>query len=288
MRYSSHCRAIHAPPCYQASHTALSREANAFAAPAFPHEFSGTQNARKHIGGNRSASPGASAAPSSGSAWSVALAAMLVANLVVPPALATPMLPRVSGRQRDDEYAPGDSAPAASVGRTESPRDVEIQPINPPRIKTHYTTPEFLRALASANEPFRNLGKAVGDAYNVMTGDEVAQPTVQRTQQVGEVMDVATGLIPDVQLFRLPARLADVLADALEGNPRISTKITDILQFGDPRALGTGLPIRQESAPVQSFSDRRTPLREREPAPADDIDRRMPAEPHGGEPQPQS
>jgi len=277
MRYASHYRAINAPPCYQASATTLSRETDALTAPAFPDAFHGTRNGRKPASDALPTRPRESAQPPSSNAWPVALAVMLVANLITPAARATPMLPRLSGRSHEGDDSPGSVAAPPSDGQAEEYQSVERRPLTQTRIKSQYTAVEFLRAVASASAPFLHIGKAMGDAYAAVSGNEVGQEAIQRAQRVGGVVDAATGLIPKVQMIRLPGRLADVLADDLEGKPLQPEKITDILQFGDPRALGSDVPLRHESAPVQPVPAREAPMPE--PAPAPEIEADVPVEP---------
>lgn len=271
MRYSSHCRAINAPPCYQADRHPPSRETQAFATPAFPHALQRTRNARKFPGSTPShcTSPARAGAASPGP-WSIAFTVMLVANLMAPPALATPMLPRQPNRWREGD-SPHDFTTTLPPGEpTQAQHEIQRHPLDHPRIKSNYTFQEFLRAVAAASAPFRNLGRMVGDAYEAMSGDEADPSAIATAQRVGSVVDAATGLIPNVQITRLPGRVADAGADALDGKPPQSSKITDLLQFGDPRSFGGQAPAPQDAPPGQPVLLRRVPVPEA--APADGID----------------
>ncbi|VVD66265.1 hypothetical protein PCE31106_00359 [Pandoraea cepalis] len=278
MRFPSHHRAIHPPPCYRARDTAPARQTEALTAQAFPHAFHGTRNARQRMGGDASVRhrvgpPTTSAA----SPWSAAFAVMLVANLMVPPAHATPMLPRRTDRSPGDNDALVNATAIPSDGHAAVPSDVERYPLSAPLIKSHYTLREFLRAVATASAPFRHLGKTIGDAYTAVTGNEVDRPTLETAQRVGSAVDAATGLIPEVQLSRLPGQFADLAADVLEGKPPPSPKLTDVLQYGDPRAMGPHVPIQHASAPAQPVLFRRAPMHE--PASAHGIDAAAPVAP---------
>lgn len=261
MRYSSHCRAIDAPPCYQADRYPPSREALAFTLPAFPNEFHGTQNARKCSASPRSdrTSP-VGAEPASTNPWSIALAVMLVANLVAPPVLATPMLPRRSERQPEGDSAPGIATAPPPEAQTQAGYDIERHPLDLPRVKSSYTVQEFLRAIAMASAPFRNLGRMVSDAYEAVSGEQANPPAVATAERVGSVADAATGLIPKVQLARLPGRVAEVSADALQGRLPQPSTIADLLQFGDPRSYGSHAPAPHEAPPDQPVLFRRAPV----------------------------
>ncbi|WP_174995452.1 hypothetical protein [Pandoraea horticolens] len=195
---------------------------------------------------------------------------MLVANLMAPQALATPMLPRRSNRWREGDSAHDITTTLPPGEPTQAQHEIQRHPLDRPRIKSNYTFQEFLRAVAAASAPFRNLGRMVGDAYEAMSGDEADPSAIATAQRVGSVVDAATGLIPNVQITRLPGRVADVGADALDGKPPQSSKITDLLQFGDPRSFGGQVPAPQDSPSGQPVVFRRVPVLEA--APADGID----------------
>lgn len=272
MRYSSHCRAINAPPCYQTERIDVSRETHALATPAFPREFHGSRNCRKRLGRAVSGRPSARIeSSSSASPWSSAFAVILVANLIAPSALAMPTLPRFQGGQREWDDAAGNASASASVGLADASPDVEMYPLPAPGIKLHYTLREFLRAVASASAPFRSLGKTLGDVYSAISGEDVDPPALETAKRIGGVVDAATGLIPRVQLARLPAHLAGLTADALDGKFPQVAELTSLVQLSDPRTFGNGVPEPQEApeAPeVPPLWFRRASMHE--PAPVDD------------------
>ncbi len=291
MRYSSHCRAISAPPCYQASRTTLSRETDALTAPAFLDEFHGARNAHKRIGNDRSIHARANPDSPAVSPWSAAFTLMLVANLLAPPALASPMVPRIpriphmSGRQHDADNAPGIAPELVTAPPPEAPtdmyREVEMHSIDRPWVKSDYTAQQFLRALASASAPFRNLGRMIGETYRTMSGEALDPPTREMAQDVGIALDAATGLIPNVQLTRLPGQLADMTADALDGMLPNPFKIADLVKFGDPRAYGGEMPMHHKSASTHPSPAGRAPMIE--PAAVNEVDAFPPAAPPVGE-----
>lgn len=252
MRYSSHCRAINAPPCYHAAHSARSHETHAFTAPAFPREFHCTRNARKRMSDNASAPLRARTDPSSIGPWSVAFAVMMVANLTMPAAMATPMLSRIPNNRRGGGSTPDNATTLASEAQQDLPDDVEMHPINAVQIKSDYTFREFLRAVATASAPFRHLGKTIGEAYSAVSDKAVDRTTLDEAQRVGDAVDAATGLISDVQLARLPGHLADLVVDALDGKAPQPERLADFLQLGAPRTRGSQVPMQPESASAQA------------------------------------
>lgn len=167
-------------------------------------------------------------------------AVALVANLAAASARANPAVPAGVDRSALGDRAV-DDAPAASANASKY-IDIDVAPIHAPVIKTDYPVTDLLRALASADAPFRNLGKALGDAYVVLSGNDVAPSTRQAVMQVGAFVDLATGLVPAVQRIRIGAQVADVSADAVEHHHVSTDDITGIVQFADPRAMGAGSP----------------------------------------------
>ncbi|MFJ2995762.1 hypothetical protein [Pandoraea sp. NPDC087047] len=284
MRYSSHCRAINAPPSYQGSGTALSRKADVRGAPEFSHEFRSTRNSRRHISHDLAARAHAGAEPSRASPWAVALTVMLIANLATPPTLANPRVPRLPDRSREEGNAPGNATTWPTAGQADDYPDVVVSPVERQWIRDHYTALEFLRAVASSTTPFRNLGRAVGDAYSIVSGNTVEPHVLAKAERAGTVVDFAAGLIPNVQLIRLPGRLADVMANALEGKPAQPEKLVGILQFADPRALGVHMPVRPGSVPARPVPAGPSPVGE--PVSDHDIEAGLPAESFGEEPRP--
>ncbi|VVD63353.1 hypothetical protein PHO31112_00229 [Pandoraea horticolens] len=116
---------------------------------------------------------------------------------------------------------------------------VVVRPVEHSVFKSEYTFPEVLRSVSSAREPFRQLGESVGDAIEILRGHEMTTSVRQGLTVGGEVVDIATGLIPDVQLVRLPGELAGVLADGIDGKVPTGETISGLMQNGDPRAFGS-------------------------------------------------
>ncbi|WP_353192423.1 hypothetical protein [Pandoraea pnomenusa] len=173
----------------------------------------------------------------------MALAVALILNVTAPSAFATPAIPRTPGRQRDDA-APHDNATVLPVDPVLAEHSgVEIVPVAASPIKTDYHVPDLLRALASSGEPFRQLGKSVGDTYAVLSGDELSAQTRDTLERAGSFMDAITGLIPSVQNLRIGGHVAGLSADAYEGKPVSPEQTAEIVQFGDPRGLGANLPL---------------------------------------------
>lgn len=276
MWYSSHRRAINSPPSYPARDVAPRREPLGLTIPAFPHEFHGTRNSRERLGSDTSARQRTSPKPSSAPPWSAAFAVMLVANLMVPPTRATPMVPRVSDRLREEDNVHDGATVIPTDSWAGGNGDVERHPLSPPLIKTHYTFREFLLAVAAASAPFQHLGNAIGETYSVVSGNEVDPPVLDAAQRVGSVVDAATGLIPEVQLTRLPGQFADLAADALEGRPLPPTKLANVLQYGDPRMIGSSAPIQHAPSPVRPALFGRAPVYESVPGHGLDADAPLP------------
>lgn len=181
MRYSSHCRAINAPSCYQADRHSPSRETHAFATPAFPHALQRTPNAWKCPGSTPShCTFPASTGSASPGPRSIAFAVMLVANLMAPTALAPPVLARQPNRWREGDSAPGIAATLPPGAPTQAHHEIQRHPPDHPRIKPNYTFQAFLRAIAVASAPLRNLGRVEGATYDAISGNE-ADPSAIAT-----------------------------------------------------------------------------------------------------------
>ncbi|WP_150606256.1 hypothetical protein [Pandoraea cepalis] len=185
---------------------------------------------------------------------------MLVANLAPPASGAVPkrdLAPDRSGEVSANIDTAIDAealALANTTTRTEFD-DVDIRPVDHPLIKSDYTFHDFLKAVAAARAPFRYLGESVGDAYEILSGEEVDPQVRQRVRQGGEALDLATDLLPVVPLLRLPGDLADIACDELEGKSLDPEKIAGFLQYADPRVMGSAPPLRGDSsAPVPAPS----------------------------------
>lgn len=178
--------------------------------------------------------------------WRAALAMMLITHLATPAASALPNRP-IGGTPPDTEPPadghlarhPSDHAPDGGVAIDPA---VVVRRMEHPIFKSEYTFPEILHSVSSAREPFRRLGESVGDAIEILREREMATSVRQGLTVSGEVVDIATGFIPEVQLARLPGELAGVVADGLDGKLPTSETISGLMQNGDPRAFGSHMP----------------------------------------------
>ncbi|WP_242560809.1 MULTISPECIES: hypothetical protein [Pandoraea] len=172
--------------------------------------------------------------------WPAALALMLVANLVVP---AASFVPKIAPRCRNGDDS--ERQDSGCVGLHAQPpvarnddADVIAQPIAPQMtIKHEYSSQDVLRSIGAGSEPFKNLGNSVVDMYALLTGHDVSQQTREQIQQRTHMMDVATGLLPEVAILRLPSEVTDVVADSRDGKPISTDRIVSILQNADPRVM---------------------------------------------------
>ncbi|VVD69074.1 hypothetical protein PIN31009_00511 [Pandoraea iniqua] len=126
-------------------------------------------------------------------------ALLLVANIALPVAIARP---RDAAGTRDTEARDTD-APSS---------DVLIEPITHAPIKTDYSRNDVLKALASGGSPFANFAESVSDAYVVSTGHDMPATTRKQLRGRMRVLDYATGLIPGVQLLRVPGDVAQLMS----------------------------------------------------------------------------
>ncbi|MFJ2995761.1 hypothetical protein [Pandoraea sp. NPDC087047] len=177
--------------------------------------------------------------------WPAAMALMLVANLAVPTA---GHVPRRDGRPgelaHDGEFGQSPGSTDHPMAAEESP-DVIIEPLEHVKIKTQYTAGEVLKSIGSASAPFRNFGASVANMYELLTGETLSQHAHDELMQGGEMVDMATGLIPEVAAMRVPPEIIEVVADNLDGKPVAPEHIVSILQNADVRTMarpaGTGL-----------------------------------------------
>ena len=185
---------------------------------------------------------------------------MLVANLVPPASGAVPKRDLAPDRSAEvsaniDTAIDAEALALANTTTRTEFDDVDIRPVDHPLIKSDYTFHDFLKAVAAARAPFRYLGESVGDAYEILSGEEVDPQVRQRVRQGGEALDLATDLLPVVPLLRLPGDLADIACDELEGKSLDPEKIAGFLQYADPRLMGSAPPLRGDSsAPVPAPS----------------------------------
>ncbi|AKM30863.1 hypothetical protein AB870_13250 [Pandoraea faecigallinarum] len=179
-------------------------------------------------------------------AWPAALALMLVANLVSP---ATGAIPKTSRQcaQTDDVDGTGgrndcDAAVSPQPDAIAASVDVVAQPVSPQMtIKREYSLQDVLRSLGRGSEPFRHFGDSAADVYALLTGHAIDDRTREAIQQRTHMVDVATGLIPEVAMLRLPSEVMEVVADERDGKPVSAERVIAILQSADPRVLARPL-----------------------------------------------
>ncbi|VVD87554.1 hypothetical protein [Pandoraea soli] len=246
MPFASHHRAIHVAPCYGLPPARPQRENGPGAAVGLSRAFHGARSGRPETGLPVTGHPGRprTGQPTHSAAWPAALAILLVANLAAPASGAVPRRARPAegsgetGADIDSSFDP-EALPSANATAWTALDDVVIQPVERPLIKSDYTFHDFLKAVAAARAPFRHFGESAGDAYEILSGEDV-DPQVRRNVRHGaEVLDLATGLLPGVPMLRLPGELADIADDALERKAPDAEKIAGFLQYGDPRVTGS-------------------------------------------------
>lgn len=168
---------------------------------------------------------------------------MLITHLATPATAAVPdraiTAPPLDTGPPVDDHLTGHPSVHVSDGGVAFDPAVMVRRMEHSVFKSEYTFPEVLRSVSSAREPFRHLGKSVGDAIEILHEHEIAPGVRQGLTVSGEVVDIATGFIPEVQLVRLPGELAGVLADGLDGKLPTGETISSLLQNGDPRAFSS-------------------------------------------------
>ncbi|MFK0377358.1 hypothetical protein [Pandoraea sp. NPDC090278] len=85
------------------------------------------------------------------------------------------------------------------------------------------------------------------DVYSLMTGRDVPHETRETVKAWGTAIDITSGLIPEVQMLRLPAEVSDMAVDGIDGKPPSIDRIIGLAQFASPR--GSGSPAAPERAP---------------------------------------
>lgn len=120
-----------------------------------------------------------------------------------------------------------------------APDVVAVQPVQTPAIKSNYTLSEFLYAVAASSEPFRNTGESLLQMYTLVTGEEVRIDTRKSISQWTEALDLATGLVPDVGISRLPGDAAGIAADQMERRPVAPDRLISMIQASDSRNLAS-------------------------------------------------
>ncbi|VVD94758.1 hypothetical protein PCA20602_01825 [Pandoraea capi] len=247
MPYVSHHRAIVAPPSYTRSHASDPRRnaRSTHSAHEFPRRFRGSRITQRANPLNTLTASNARTAPrrprntsqrDGVSPWPAVLALAVVANLAARTS-AMPEIPAGGLRQRQ----PPDVGTPGSVED-----DVRILPIRSAAIKTDYPFPDLLRAVGAASAPFRHLGQSIDDLRFAVSGESIGGDTLATMQRIGDFVDQITGLVPSVQRLRLPAYVADLAADAAQGEMPIAERIASLIQMSDPRSLGAAIPMNAD------------------------------------------
>ncbi|MFJ2995754.1 hypothetical protein [Pandoraea sp. NPDC087047] len=182
---------------------------------------------------------------------------MLVANLAAP---AASMIPRRARHPDLDNEADTavttplgpETLPDANAPASSAFNHVVVRPVAHSPVRSEYTFHEFLKAVSTARAPFRYLGESMGDAYEVLSGQTVDPHVRLGVRKAGEALDVATEQLPYVSLLRLPGNLADIAEDEVEGKTPDAEEVAGLLQYGDPRSLGSAQPLDADSPPVRS------------------------------------
>ncbi|WP_150807952.1 hypothetical protein [Pandoraea sputorum] len=188
------------------------------------------------------------AAASTSTVWPTAFALMFVANLIAPVASVGSLAafaPKAVRRCHGDG-APGDASGCAPMSPPDQPPPmpgdvapaVRAEPIDPlMTLKEQYSPLDVLRSIGTGSAPFRNFGDSIADMYALLTGNTVSKPMREEIQQRAHLVDVTTGLIPEVALLRLPSEVADAVADSIDGKPITAERIISIVQSADPRVM---------------------------------------------------
>ncbi|UVA79890.1 hypothetical protein [Pandoraea commovens] len=234
MSLTTHHRAVRTTPCYGPSHTVM-RKCDA---AGFPRAFRRARTARAF---DNAIEPHAPSRSSHSAPWTVAFAILLVTNYG---AYATASLPRGYRDRFEPALTPDGhhDAQAASI-----PGEVVAEPLPQVQVKSEYTPVDVLRAVAAARTPFASTGESMTDVYSLMTGRDIPHETRETVKAWGTAIDITSGLIPEVQMLRLPAEVSDMAVDSIDGKPPTIDRIIGLTQFASPR--GSGSPAAPEPAP---------------------------------------
>ncbi|ALS60062.1 hypothetical protein [Pandoraea norimbergensis] len=151
--------------------------------------------------------------------WPMACTLLLVSNIALPVAIARPR-------------APLDTSDAIA-----SSSDVRVEPIHRALIKTDYSAEDVLKALASGGAPFANFAESVGDAYAVSTGHDIPVTARKHLRDGMHALDFATGMIPGVQLLRVPGDVAQLMSEELAGRRPDVHRVAAVLANSDLRGM---------------------------------------------------
>lgn len=229
MALTTHQRAVRTTPCYGAS-PAATRKCDA---AGFPRAFRRARTARASRTSDSVVKPHTSSRQSSSTPWSVAFAILLVTNYG---ASATASLPR--GYR--DRFEPALTPDGHHDGMGASlPGEVVAEAVPQVQVKSEYSAVDVLRAVAAARAPFASTGESMTDAYSLVTGRDVSLETRKTVKAWGKAIDITSGLIPEVQMLRLPAEVSDMTVDGIDGKPPSIDRIIGLAQFASPRGGGS-------------------------------------------------
>lgn len=261
MPFASHHHVTRHSPCYSLPHTRRHHESTPNAMSGFRRTFRSARCVPSEIGSRAPLRPqrtDTGRAPRN-TIWPAALAIMLVSNLAAA-AASDVSQSTFHGNDNNEATAPRSRAfnpgpqPAVEVPLSSMPDEVIVRPVQRASpIKSDYTFQDFLKAVSKTSAPFRHLGESVGEAYELLSGQTVGPDVRNSVQKGADALDVATGLLPQVRLTRLPGDLAGIVSDELEGKNLNPEKLVGILQFADPRTLESGPQLHTDSrVPIQS------------------------------------
>ncbi|APD13296.1 hypothetical protein [Pandoraea pulmonicola] len=231
MTFASHRRAIDVSARYDVSCAAERRRRAAHAPAGFPGTF---QRARPARARQPRAPTTANDAPdvnrNPSAVWPAAFALLLVANL------AAPTSARVPARSRPPSADDGALRTEDPLGRPENvaPPDVAVAPLVLSTIKSEYTSLDLLKAMAVARNPFRSAARQLADAFAAVSGGDVDPELRRSMDEWAGLVDEVTGLLPRVQLMRIPAEVAGIAVDDIEGRPVSADRLTGLIQFTSP------------------------------------------------------
>lgn len=189
--------------------------------------------------------------------WPVAFSVLLAANLATPATSALPPSDRRVRHDNNEDYGHGTatmrlgtSAPTSNLTAMPLPDQVIVRPVTRTAIKSDYAMLDVLKAVAAARSPFLNTGESLADVYEIASGQPVAPDFRRMLRALTGTLDTATGIVPDVQALRMPAEIADIAADRIEGRALDTSRLSGVLQFASPRGQAMHDVPEWRDAPV--------------------------------------
>ncbi|VVE64253.1 hypothetical protein PCA31118_01543 [Pandoraea captiosa] len=259
-----HHRARYATPRYGLPLTRQRRDSPATAPGSFTGSFrhAGLRSGARKASKSTSAAAGhvSSNTPPSCRLWPATLAVLLVANLTTPASGAVPrrhLIADTHGNAHDPandhslpQLAPAAMRHEACHSTTGAPDDVDIRPVERPRFRSDYTLTDLLRIVAASRSPFEKLGESLGDAYEVFTGDVPAPETRAAILRGGMAADIATGIVPQVRMARMPGDISHVALRQVEGHGFVAEDLSTLMQALDPRTWRADIGSDTVAAPI--------------------------------------